>query len=359
MAIDNKRFVDVNIVYNQQSSSNTIRDTVVVFTSAAALSTVDKIYASQTEYNNDTAVYNKDTTLDAFIKTYFDNGGNKVRVKYTAAASLSDSINALDNEYIVVAYAAASNYTTMQSAASSRQKNSKIYGINQKILLASYNNSAFTGLSPTENFAVKYSKNDGAEMTIAAYLSNVDINGINTIHDYNFTQENLTPETADDTVLGKVLDNNLNVVMRLAGVNRNLGGNLTDGSDLVNQYTLIVLHQTLTEKVINCLAQKIKGSTGLSALYSVISNELTRYTTCGYLTTDKVWLKPTLTVAKNNNTYTLIEKGTPLINGYNITILPLSSLTDEEKSKHQAPYIYIVLADSYGIRTVTINGEVI
>ena len=61
----------------------------------------------------------------------------------------------------------------------------------------------------------------------------------------------------------------------------------------------------------------------------------------------------------NNKTYTLITQGTALTQGFKITILPLSSLTDEDKQEHKAPYIYVILADSYGIRKVVINGEVI
>lgn len=362
MAINNRHFVDINIVHNKISTISNIRDTVVVFTSAEKLKNIDakgKLYVSYADYTADTAVAAQDSTLDAFIKVFFDNSGNKVLVKYTTSEGLAAAITALEDEYIVVAYAATGNYSVMQPIATAREANVDIYGIKQKILLASYYDSTFKNIVAAKNFAVKYSNIIGAEMTIAAYLSNVNINGINTINDYCFTQEVLTANEADETVLQKVLENNMNVVMSLAGVDRNLGGNLTDGLDLINQFVLIVLQQILTEKVINSLAQKIKGSTGLATLYSVIINELSKFKTNGYLTTDKVWLNNTLTTVANGNNYTIIEKGTPLINGYYVTILPLSSLTQEEKAAHKAPYIYVVLADSYGIRTVQINGEVI
>lgn len=357
-SINIKRFVDIDIIKHETSNVVSTRDTVVLFTSEIA-STFDETFSSFAEYVENSTT-NAATNTKLYAQIYFTNGGNKLRVIKDANSSnsLATAISNLENEYIVIAFCggASENYTVMQPIAATRNANTNIYGINEKILLA--RTETTNSLTTTKNLAVKYSTIVGAEMTIAAYLSNLDVYGLNTVNDYAFTKETITATDGDDDLLGTILTNNLNVDMYLAGSVRNLGGNMSNGDDLINKYTLIILHQTVTERVLNLLSQKIKGATALSSLYSVISQELSRYVTCGYLTTDKTWTEPTLSISYNNQNYVVITQGTSLLLGYKITILPLSSLTAEDKALHKAPLIYILLADSYGIRKVTINGEV-
>ena len=355
-SIDIRRFVDVNILPHELSTVNAARDTVVLFSTEVS-ENFDKTYKSYSEYNADETV--KDlTNTTAYAKVYFDNGGNKLRIiKIVSTDTLNDEIMKLDNNYIVVALASADNYSIMQSVATTRESNAKVYGINQKILLARTNQ--LTNLIVAKNFGVKYSTVIGAEMTIAAYLSNINVYGNDSVQDYAYTKEVIEAEPADDDILGNVLENNLNVDMLLANAVRNLGGNLTNGLDIVNQYVLIILHQTVTERILNLLSQKIKGSAGLSALYGAISQELGRYVSSGYLTTDKVWKDRTLDIMYNNKNYKIIEQGTALPLGYKVVILPLTSLTDDDVAQRKTPPIYVILADSYSIRKVTINGEVI
>ena len=196
-------------------------------------------------------------------------------------------------------------------------------------------------------------------MTIAAYLSQIDVYGIDTIYDYAFTQESITAEDLTDTEYGTLNSNNVNVDIALANATRNCGGNCTDGADIVNNFVRIILHQTLTDRLLNLLTTKLKNSTGVSKIYTVMTDELEKYKMSGYLTIDKIWTKDTLKIEYNGTAYTIIEQGTPLINGYFIKVLPLSSLTESDKLAHKAPLIYVIIADQYGIRKITINGDVI
>lgn len=351
--IDIRRFIDINILHHSISSVSSIRDTVVLLTTEGTQGT-DKIYNSLTDYTAQETTTNYPNTTK-YIEMYFANSGNKVRVLYgITSAILQQTIKNLPNEQIVVAYTG--QYADIKLAAQTRETDTTIYGINQKILLGC---TVTDDTDEIKNFAVKYSNITGAEMTIAAYLSQIDIYGINTVQDYAFTKEVITPEDNDDSILEKVLNNNMNIDMNIASAIRNLGGNLKDGLDIVNEYILIVLQQTLTDRLFNLLAQKIKGTSGLSAIYATMAQEFTRYITNGYLSTDKVWTYDDLTVTYNNKTYTIIEANTPLLLGYSITILPLSSLTEEDKKLHKTPPIYVIVADSYGIRKITVNGEVI
>ena len=145
---------------------------------------------------------------------------------------------------------------------------------------------------------------------------------------------------------------------RLDGATETIG-NLKNGADLVNSYTLIVLHQTLTQRLLELLATKIKGSKGLAQIYATIAQELEAYRSCGYLTTDKIWSEEDLVVTYNSQNYTVITKGTPLNSGYAIKVLPFSSLTVPDKTERKTPPIYVIIADQYGIRKITVNGEVI
>ena len=153
--------------------------------------------------------------------------------------------------------------------------------------------------------------------------------------------------------------NNLNVDTYLAGGVRNLGGNLKNGADFVNSFVRIMLHQTLTERLLELLVTKLKNYNGVGRIYSTICKELENYRGCGYLTTDKTWTDETLKVTVNGVSYDIIEKGTALINGYHVKVLPLSALTDTQKAAHSAPPVYVIVADQYGIRSITVNGEII
>lgn len=362
MDINIKRFVNIDIKYNVESSISSIRDTVVLMTSEGIKGT-SKTFSSYSEISKD-ETYKSYSNALSYAKVFFDNGGIKLDVHCGIANSndITTLISSLPTNKIVIAYAG--NESEIETAATTLTEEkgttddiTKVYGINQKILLGRV--TAAKDCSTIDNFAVKVSNIIGAEMTIAAYLTRLAIYGTDTIQDYAFTAEEITAETNDDTILGNVLDSNMNVDMELANAIRNLGGNLTNGLDLVNQYTLIVLQQTVTDRVLSLLTEKIKGQTGVNAIYTTIAGELNRYITNGYLTTDKIWTNDTKTVAYNGKTYILIEKNTALTLGYHITILPLNSLTDDDKAKRKCPPIYIFLADSYGIRSVTVNGEVI
>lgn len=352
-SINLKRFVDIDIVYHTQSTVSSTRDTVALLSTEGTSST-SATFSSYAEYLAATAT-STTTITDSYAKIFFDNGGIKLYVVWgVTSGTLQSIIKNLDNKYIVVCYTG--SYSDIKLAAQTFEADSTIYGINQKMLLGR-TDSADTDV--VKYFAVKYSSVVGAEMSIAAYLCQINVYDIGSIADYAFTKEILTYEDADDTVLAACLTNNMNVDMYLAGSCRNLGGNTKDGYDLVNAYILIILHQTLTDRLFNLLTEKISGAKGIAAIGTVMSQELSRYTASGYLSTDKIWTDNNLTITYNDFTYSIIKKGEQLLLGYKVVVLPYSSLTDEDKALRKTPPIYVVIADNYGIRAITVNGEVI
>lgn len=218
-----------------------------------------------------------------------------------------------------------------------------------------------------DGLILKYGE-PGVEMSIGAYLSQINIDYTNSVQDYDYTTSNVVYEYTtngekksigksynDNELVTYLMKQNVNIDSMLVGAIRNLGGNQFNGRDLVNEYMLIVLNQTLTERLVSLLTKKIKyNSTGLSLIGAEISRELQRYLNNGYLTTDKSWTDEDLSYKG----ITIITKNTPLKTGFKYVVLPFSVLSSEELAEHKLPPIYILVADSYSIRKINVVGEV-
>lgn len=358
--INVKRFVDINIKAEVPQTVVGTRDTVTLFTPEGTKGTTNLI-SNMTEA---TAYYKNNATTLAYLTVFFENGGAKCNVVEGMAYTdvTADVLKSLGNEYILVAIAIpqanlSAGYTAVKTLATAMAADASVYGVNEKIIMTRTETAADT--TSVANLAVKYSTVLGAEMTIGAYLSQINVYRADSIHDYAFTAETLTAEDITDTTFGTITDNNMNVNLVLAGQSRDCGGNMKNGADITNTFTKILLHQTLTDRLLNLLTQKIKNSRGIAQIYTVIAQELEQYKTAGYLTTDKIWAKDDLTVAYNGENYTIITRGTALPVGYRIKVLPITSLTAADKAARKAPPIYVIIADQYGIRQITISGEVI
>lgn len=371
--IDVRRFVDINIKQHIESAISGTRDVLVLYThegeqgkisgKVSETITDDLIFAS---YGAAAEVYDAVSFPDtnAYLSMYFNNSGARVVVieGYAANSLTADVVKRLDDKFILIALCdsnenANAALTTLKNIATTREIDKTVYGINEKIIFA--RTITKTDDSVIANFALKYSKAYGAEMTMAAYLSSINVYGVNTVNDYMFTAEVINEEVLTDAEYATMQEQNINVDTYLAGNTRNLGGNLKNGAEMVNNFVRIVLHQTLTQRLLSLLVTKLKNNNGVGKIYATICSELANYRTCGYLSTDKVWTDPTMKVTVNNKTYTIIEEGTPLINGYKVTVLPLASLSQNDIALHKAPPIYVIIADQYGIRSITVNGEII
>jgi len=359
-SINLNNFVNINIVEKKLTSVDSTRDVTILFsqtldsgiTANETYSSLEEMYPNSIVEYNETG-YSTKSSLYKYAYMYFRNGGAKLKVKQgtgTSNAVQKADIDALDRDEIVVA--------SVENDLAVIASTLTYEGGYQKILL---NRISSNDTSSVDNLATKLSSITGAEMSIAAYLSKINVYKVDSINDYAYTKEfeALENTTATNTDVQNAIANHYNVDIQLANSVRNIGGDMKNGLDLVNHYVLIILHQTLQDRLVDLLSQKIKGTSGISAIYSTATSELNKYVTSGYLTNDKIWTNPTLKVEKEGVSYTIIEQNTPIINGYYIKILPLSSLSAEDKAAHKAPYIYIILSTSYGIRLIEIEGEVI
>ena len=371
--IDVRRFVDINIKQHVETQISGTRDVLVLYTHEGVLgkisgNTVTTIGTNEilTSFAAASAIYKLDTFPDTntYLSMYFQNSGAKVVViegiDYTDLTS--EMISSLSNEFILIGLcAAAANvelaYAKLKTIATTRETDANVYGVNEKIIFG--RTADVDDISSIMNFASKYSTVYGAEMTMAAYLSGINVYGVSTVNDYMYTAERIKEEVLTDTIYEQLTLNNMNVDTFFAGNVRNLGGNLKNGADMTNSYVRIILHQTMTERLLELLVTKIKNLDGVGKIYATLSKELENYRSCGYLSTDKIWTDKTLTVLINGKQYTIIDEGTPLTNGYVIQVLPMSALTEADKAARKAPPIYVIIADQYGVRAITVNGEII
>lgn len=355
--IDLKNFVDINIQPSISTKISGTRGITTVFTDYSVISSTVTLSSYASTYATSAP------NLDAFIKIYFGLGGISVKIvpltvgsDETTVSALADAIKDLPDEQIVVAYvdstADYASYTDIKAVAAILNADPNIYGVNEKILIA--RDTVGTDTSEIKNLAVKYSTVVGAEASIGAYLSQIDVYGIDTVKDYMFTLEsNITPEDITNSTYLSLIANNFNVDVDLQGNTRNCGGNCKDGKQTIsNNFVRIVLHQTLTQRLINLLSSKIYGSNGISKIYATLVDELKNYRLNGYLSTEKMWTKDTLVI----NGVTIIEKGTAIIDGYVIKVFPL---TQQHITDRVAPPIYVVIADQYDVRYIQVKGEVI
>ena len=365
--INIKRFVDINILANVTRTTSGTRGTLVLYTPEGTNGVITQYskYSDATDVDNDNYLNptNFVETLK-YLEIFFAHGGSAVElIQGTAYSSVTlDMLKNLDTEKILVGFVVPAAdviaaCTAIIALAQNMNSDTTIYGINQKILFIRTEDETIS--TNVSYLAMKYSNVIGAEMTMAAYVSQIDVYKQNTVNDYAFTSETIDFEDITNEQLTTILNNNMNVDVSLGNVSRDVGGNLKDGSDLVNTFVRLVLHQTLTNRLLDLLVQKIKNSTGVAQIYSAITQELEAYRSSGYYSLDKVWEADDLSVVLNQQQYTIITKGTALIDGYYVKVMPYASLIEQERAARKAPYIYIILADQYGIRQITINGEVI
>ena len=360
MALNLDKFIKIIIKSGENSSRFASRDTAVLIcdNTLNIINPASADYTLLESYEDlDKNVSNPSEKLKKYVHIFFDNKGVKLKlVKRINSDSIKTTIKSLDRDLITVAYCSDDSSKLTKADFPDNITNTS----DQKILVSwdklddgySHLNS-----NTSQFFIVKYG-DPGVEMTVLAYLTNINGYYYESVQDYDFTVEELKEEyytQPSDTIVENAIVKNYNVDAELAGELRNIGGNDTGGYSLVNDFMMILLSQTLSDKLLNVITSKIKyNQNGLNIIQSTIIQELDRYVNCGYLTKDKVWTDDTLIVPEG---YTLITKNTPLTQGYKFIILPFSTLNDAEKNNHELPKIYLLLAESYSIRSIEINGK--
>lgn len=324
-----------------------------------------------------------------YVKCFFANGGVKLKIKGGFEEDTSGSAPSLDEQKVtwivnecvklpaenivitadvseaIMEEVAKQNVTVniIGNAINNSTSVSALSGYKEKVFVTSTDDKTLTISSPDKvpNLVIKYGP-AGIEMTIAAYLTQVNIDDSRTINDYNFTIEDVSMFTNavqddNDTVVG-LLQKHFNVDTTMVNNIRNNGGDTVNGLDLMNYYMRIILTQTLTDRIINILVTKIKfDRTGINKVVNGITQELNLYKTNGYLNSEFIWTEEDLKYVYNGQEYTVCARNTPFKMGYKFIVLPISALTQEQRDAHVFPPVYVVIADSMSVRQIVINGD--
>lgn len=248
-----------------------------------------------------------------------------------------------------------------------------INNVNQVKTLSGYREKVYIGSTLDEtvefnpekdwsNLVVKWGE-AGIEMTTAAYLTQVNVTNPKTIADYCFTIEDISMFenniVNNNSKLVALSEKNINVNTTLVNEIRNVWGNTISGYDLMNYYMRILLTQTLTERIVNVLASKIKyDKTGINKVLNSMIQELDIYKNNGYLSINDIWTEDDLYYNFNGVDYLVCKRNTPLTSGYKFVILPITALSEEQKKAHVFPPIYLLISDSISIRQIVISGDI-
>ena len=331
MSVKYTNFVEVNINHHVANKPTGLRD-------VAAAIFYDSTIADPNTVT-DCGTLTKTSTLPAdltafknYVDAFFANGGRKLHCIVTNIApkvvdssstenpqpiivntAFTDIIDSLPMEEIMVGYeiygATLTNATEadFRDAAEAYNESKATEKIYQKIFVAEIpaTNGDTTDLATyidsddkvvdIENYVLKYGAM-GIGASVLAYYTQMNAYLTDSAEDYCYTKEKYSDKTADKFVFNdnalvkEAMQLDINIDINLSNAVRNIGGNDTAGYSLTNQFMLLVMHQTLTSRLLDLLAQKIKyNSQGLTAVLNVLTAELNRYVNNGFLTTTKTW----------------------------------------------------------------------
>lgn len=403
MSVKYTNFVEVNINRHISSTASDLRNTAcAIFYNASLVGNDTQDFGKLTKTSTVPAAL---SDFEDYINAFFRNGGQllhciatKIAPSVTtgvapdpvvtiANSAFTAIIKTLPMEEIMVGFAIKKTETTygesdfrlVAEAYNTAHATEKIY---QKIFVSEIKPNP-TGATPStagtiadladyksgdakvvdqENYVLKYGAL-GIGASVLAYYTQINIYATDSTEDYCYTKEKYDEDTSS-TTYNFVFDDNefvklamqldINVDINLSNSVRVIGGNDTAGLSLTNQYMLLVMHQTLTTRLIELLTTKIKyNAQGLSLVLNTLTTELNKYVANGFLSTNRTWTEGDLYY----NNYLVVSDNTLLNLGYKVVILPFESLNPEEIKAHQLPKVYILAADTYSIRKIVVNGE--
>lgn len=356
MSINLTNFVKININNHIDTTIKGTRDTALLLSFGTETTATEPIKTTKSNYESQ--LTGKTEAL-AFAKVFYDNGGiclDVLTVKNDT--DLQTLMESIDTKYVAIAQIGMTR-ADFETAIANINLNTQD-GIYHKIFVGEDTVENLVKTDPQfsfkqiENYVLKIGEAN-TSASVLAYLTQIDVYEEDSCQDYAFTLEKGLAGTTNNAAVKKCIENNLNIDAVIDGSNvRVVGGNDTLGYSIINQYMLILLHQTLTERLLQVLFSKIKyNDSGIASVLTAMVQELNRYTTNGYIMPNKLWTYDTLYY----NDQVVIEKDAILPNGYKVVIMPFSTLTEADLKAHKLPMIYVLVATSYGIRKIEITGE--
>lgn len=220
---------------------------------------------------------------------------------------------------------------------------------NEAKLAAVKNNNIFVKLVDTTV------KTDDA-LAFLAFTTQIRLDGFNTIEDYCYTDENglevIDSKDHYDTWITKY-----NFVEKVGNKVLNFGGNLYDGTSIDSDFGVTCIENDIAYALLDIVTSKIRITpTAQTRVVTAINTVLNRYINNGLILSNSVYSGEDMFIKYNEKTYSIIHKGTTLLNGYYVFTVPVSAISVEDKQNKKFTPIIVVIMTSAGARTISVSG---
>lgn len=220
---------------------------------------------------------------------------------------------------------------------------------NETKLAAVKNNSIFVKLVDTTV------ETDDA-LSFLAFTTQIRLDGFNTIEDYCYTdEEGLTVIDSKDDYTTWITK--YNFVDKVGNKVLNFGGNLYNGTSIDSDFGVTCIENDIAYALLDIVTSKIRITpTAQTRVVTAINTVLNRYINNGLILSNSVYSGEDMFIKYNEKTYSIIHKGTTLLNGYYVFTVPVSAISVEDKQNKKFTPIIVVIMTSAGARTISVSG---
>ena len=397
MAIDISKVVNVDFnVVQQEDSLSSYENTVDIVIGGEETSTY-----SYTSLEDAIAGQYATRQYDAYL--YFQLGGKRltclsistedgatVQGVYNALLNYKKEVSNTSNDFICVCVGSCEFIGgTIGNLQSFMQMVNRATAPNKLLILNSTNDASVVDGTVTEihNLIYKYYKartvtsgviddqgeadaTCSAELTIAAYLSQINIAQANSMRDYCFTDESsvINYLVYDRTLVPSDITssqyddykNYLNFVDKIGSQYVNFGGNTVLGTSITSEWGAIASENGVVYSALSVMLQKqYLTDGGLTNILAAINNTLSDYITNGFLETNTTYTGRTRYKTYGNQSYVLVASGQELPNGYAVVSIPMSRITIEDRQARRFTPIFIYMQTMGGARELEITGDIL
>ena len=193
-------------------------------------------------------------------------------------------------------------------------------------------------------------------LSFLAFTTQIRLDGFNTIEDYCYTDENgleiIDSKGHYDTWITKY-----NFVEKVGNKVLNFGGNLYDGTSIDSDFGVTCIENDIAYALLDIVTSKIRITpTAQTRVVTAINTVLNRYINNGLILSNSVYSGEDMFIKYNEKTYSIIHKGTTLLNGYYVFTVPVSAISVEDKQNKKFTPIIVVIMTSAGARTISVSG---
>lgn len=193
-------------------------------------------------------------------------------------------------------------------------------------------------------------------LSFLAFTTQIRLDGFNTIEDYCYTDEEGL-ETIDSKNDYTEWIKKYNFVDKVGNKTLNFGGNLYNGTAIDSDFGVTCIENDIAYALLDIVTSKIRITpTAQTRVVTAINTVLNRYINNGLILSNSVYSGEDMFIKYNEKTYSIIHKGTTLLNGYYVFTVPVSAISVEDKQSKKFTPIIVVIMTSAGARTISVSG---